>query len=350
MSQEVNTANAEAESQSVDQGISESEFAQRRLNQLSGQTAPEADGQETLNFEEEDNESVDTGEESPAAENEDVLSQFKLDDLSAEQIKALSKKLGSRAVDRYGELTARAKGAEEALAEYRKAHEEDPLASDKVEDNPFKDITTLQGLKEQAAEVDEIIEWAEDLLDDADDYGASDEITEVDGKPMTKAEVRKALKNARKSRKKYLPDQYQQLSDKHQKAQARQEYGRKAIEEFGWLQGDDNDTRKKYIEIANNESLKKVYSDNPELPYLLAHAVDNMYQRKAVDTKGNAAPKKAKRPALTPNMAPSPSSAPSGKSERKPAKQLKELADRFKKSGDANDFVSLRAKQIQNQI
>ena len=130
------------------------------------------------------------GEEAPAAEAPDVLSQFNLDEMSEDEIKALSKALGSRAVDRFA--TERAKGAER-LAELEDSLKDNPLSPKDVKNNPFSinDISTLQ---EKANEINDAIEWAEDILFESDEYGPNAEVAEVEGKSMTKAEVRSALK------------------------------------------------------------------------------------------------------------------------------------------------------------
>jgi hypothetical protein len=83
--------------------------------------------------------------------------------------------------------------------------------TEEVQDNPFDDVKDIKSLQEKAKEISDIIEWAEDVLFESDDYSAHDEVTELDGKKMTKAEVRSALKNARKSRDLYLPDQLKKV-------------------------------------------------------------------------------------------------------------------------------------------
>lgn len=352
MSKEVKEANAEAKTESVVKtNITEDDFIARRTGQNTGET-PAADVQE--NSEPTDDPSLEgEGEEES---NDDVLSKFNLDDYSAEEIKELSKKLGSRAVDRFGELTARAKGAEEELAKLRDSV--DPLATEPdPEDNPFSELNTLVELKEKAAEIDSIIEWAEDLMDESSDFGMTDSVGEVEGKPITKAELKTTLKNARKSRKTYLPAQYQQLQAQSQLAQSRQEFGRKALDEFEWLKGtDENDERRKeFIKIAGSKKMKEAFNASPELPYFLAHAVDNMYGRKTIDTDAPAKKqvetkqKRGSSPSLTPNKAPSASTAQPGVTERKPVKKIAELNARFHKSGKASDFVNFRTQQFKTK-
>ena len=73
-----------------------------------------------------------------------------------------------------------------------------PLETQQVANNPYESVDSLEGLQEKAQEVTEVIEWAEEMLFNADGYGPEDVVTEVEGKELTKADVRKSLLNARK--------------------------------------------------------------------------------------------------------------------------------------------------------
>ena len=160
--------------------------------------------------------------------------------MSEEELRELADKLGSRAVARYGELTAKRKSAEERLARLEASlkEKENPLdAPKKVENNPFSNIENIEGLQEKADEVNNIVEWAEDILFESDAYAADDVVTEVDGKEMTKAEVRKALLQARKAQKTFLPDQLRVLQTQAQSEQMSQAFEAQAKQELVWLQG-----------------------------------------------------------------------------------------------------------------
>ena len=121
MTDEIETANAEADQSSVDNNnISVEDFAMRRLGQLNPEAeepqeeeVEETEEQETEEVtEEETEESVETEEATEETEESDnVLSQLDLDDMSEEDLRELADKLGSRAVARFGELTAKRKAA-----------------------------------------------------------------------------------------------------------------------------------------------------------------------------------------------------------------------------------------------
>jgi hypothetical protein len=353
MSNEVITVDAETEQNSVG-NITAEDFAIQRLGQTQGEPAEdtqEVQEEEVLEEAVESEEEViqETENEPSEEETEDVLSQYNLDDLSEDELKDLAEKLGSRAVARFGELTAKRKAAEEELEKVKQSLQQDPLKreTEEVQDNPFDDVKDIKSLQEKAKEISDIIEWAEDVLFESDDYSAHDEVTELDGKKMTKAEVRSALKNARKSRDLYLPDQLKKVQRNETAESLKKELGSKALKEFEWLKEEDNDTRKAFLSIAANKDLQKVYKQYPvlgaELPYMLAHAVDSMYARKTVPS---TATKKAGKHKINPPKSSVPSSAMPEQGQRKSSKVLQDLSSRFKQSGNKDDFISLRTKQL----
>ena len=89
--------------------MSEGDFIQRRL---SGKGTAKAESEAEKQKEVESTEKVEkpeAGEETPEAQKQDVLSKAKsgnLDDLSEDELSQLAKSIGSKAVARYGELTA----------------------------------------------------------------------------------------------------------------------------------------------------------------------------------------------------------------------------------------------------
>ena len=359
MSNEVISVDAEPEQKSVE-NITAQEFALQRLERLQGEK-PEAETEQVEEQEsqeeevleeavESEEEAIQETESEPSEEEtEDVLSQYNLDDLSEDELKDLAEKLGSRAVARFGELTAKRKAAEEELDRVKQSLQQDPLKqeAEDVQDNPFDDVQDIKSLQEKAKEISDIIEWAEDVLFESDDYSAHDEVTELDGKKMTKAEVRSALKNARKSRDLYLPDQLKKVQRAESAETLKKELGAKARKEFEWLNEEDNETRKAFLSIAANKDLQSVYKKYPvlgaELPYIIAHGVDNIYARKAIPS---TPVQSGSKPKISPPKSSVPSSAMSERGERKSSKVLKDLSSRFKQSGRKDDFISLRTKQL----
>ena len=361
MTEEIATADAEAGKISVDKSnISVTDFAQRRIGELAPGTeqpqdeeAEEVIEQETEEVLEEsvDTEEAETSEESP--ESEDVLSQLDLDDMSEEDLRELADKLGSRAVARFGELTAKRKAAEEKLTqlEARLKEKPNPLETKKVENNPYGNLDTIEKLQQKAAEVDQVVEWAEDLIFESDGYGADDVVTEVEGKEWTKKDVRQSLLRARKAQKTFLPDQLSKVQLRAEGEVLTKQFDSQAKQELSWLEGDDNDLRKQFEATVGDERFKKLKSvlkrESPDiaaqLDYWFAHATNSIHGRKPVEVN-------KKSPTLNPPKTGNPASAQSEKGMGRTAKALKELDARFKTTGSAKDFAALRKLKMSSQL
>ena len=360
MTEEIATADAEAGKISVDKSnISVTDFAQRRIGELApGTEQPQEEEteevieQETEEVLEEsvDTEEAETSEESP--ESEDVLSQLDLDDMSEEDLRELADKLGSRAVARFGELTAKRKAAEEKLTqlEARLKEKPNPLETKKVENNPYGNLDTIEKLQQKAAEVDQVVEWAEDLIFESDGYGADDVVTEVEGKEWTKKDVRQSLLRARKAQKTFLPDQLSKVQLRAEGEVLTKQFDSQAKQELSWLEGDDNDLRKQFEATVGDERFKKLKSvlkrESPDiaaqLDYWFAHATNSIHGRKLVGVG-------KKSPTLNPPKTGNPASAQSEKGMGRTAKALKELEARFKETGNARDFAALRKLKMSNR-
>lgn len=360
MSNEITEGVAEpsTETTALQSNMSAADFVNRRLGQLNEATQEEAPPVEATDEVTEETEvespEVEASEEIVAEQTEepegstDVLSQLDLDDMSEEDLRELSEKLGSRAVARFGELTAKRKAAEAKLKEMEASlQNNNPLETQTVADNPYASVDTIEGLQEKAKEVNEVIEWAEETLFNADGYGPEDVVTEVEGKELTKADVRKSLLNARKARDKYLPAQLQTVQRVQQSYQLREAFDAQAEQELNWLQGEDNDVRKNYEAMIGDPRFNSLREKaDPEvaaqLNYLMAHAANSIYGRKPV----KEAPKSA---TLTPPKAAITAGATSDKGVNKSVKALKDLNQRFRQSGNKSDFITLRTQQLKNR-
>ena len=356
------TDNAESEPSSVATNISVSELAARRLGGSKEPESPapevEEEGTEETPLESEETEEVNSepeessGEEDVSTEtSEDVLSQIDLDEMSEDDLRELSKKLGSKAVERFGKLTAQRKAAEEELARLRASLEEadnDPLkGTQEVKNNPYGNIDSIEGIQAKADEVNGIIEWAEDVLFNADGYGPDDYVTEVEGKEITKADVRKHLLSARKSRDKFLPAQLKTIKSRIEGKQLKEAFLSKASEELSWFTGEDNDTRRQYEAMVKDPRFSQIENALPpdlaaQVPYLMAHAANSIYGRKVIQDKPSST-------RLNPPSQPNGAGATSERKANPSAKKLKEIRNRFNTSGNKSDFVTLRTLQMQNR-
>jgi hypothetical protein len=331
-----NAGNSEPVENTVD-NITPSDFIDRRLN--AGDNVEETNQAEAPKS---------TPEETQATESNDVLSQMDLDNMSEDQLKEISQKLGTKAVARFGELTARRKQAEERLqrlerelADVKQQRQEVP----EVKDNPLKNVSDPKELRQHNDSAREIIEWAENLLDDHEDARANDVIADIDGKKYTKVDVKKNLRQSREVVNKFVPAQAAELQKKVKYENDTRAFQRKALTEFAWMKDKNSSTTKRYNAMINDKRLAKLSETNPELsaqmPYLLAHAANSMYGRKLVSTNASN-----KAPSITPpKTTPSNTATP----ERKPSSvsaNQKEIAQQFAKSGNTNDYIALRTLQL----
>lgn len=294
----------------------------------------------------------DAKESKEEAKDKEVLSKVNLDELSDEDIVELSQKGKSGLLKRVAELTAKRKVAEERLAQREQelaqliSQKPSPLLQSETEIP--KEISALNKPEEIQAkfkQVEEVIEWAERVLDANDHLAASDVAISVDGKDYTKAQVKEYMREARKVKDKYLPAQVRELQTKVQREQVRQTLELQARKELEWFDGEDNDVRKNYQAMMSDPRLAKLTEAAPDLapqlPYILAHAANSMYGRKALSLE--PATKAVK---MTPPSAPSASVAQSDRSEDRGERSVKEIAKRLQESGRPDDFIALRTAQI----
>ena len=360
MTDEITTADSGADTKPVEHtNISVTDFANRRLGEMTPKAEQPQEESEPVADESVEENSEEAIEETQEAESEnsevdlnseDVLSQIDLDTMSEEELQELSEKLGSKAVARFGALTAKRKAAEERLAalEAELKDKKNPLETQKkVENNPFSSLTTIEELQSKSAEVDNIIEWAEDLLFESDGYAADDVITELQGSELTKADVRRSLLQARKASKTFLPDQLRKVEAQIKGTQLEAAFEKRAKDELSWLTGDDNDTRRQYESTISDPRFKKIKEvvkrEAPEisgqLDYFFAHAANSIYGRKPV-------PQGKSGMTMNPPRTGPTGSAKSDKSQSRTAKAIKDLQNQFHQSGNARDFAALRKLQM----
>ena len=348
MTDEIKTDNVESEQKTTDNSLTPAEFMAQRVGSPQGESEV---AEESKTEEEVVNKSAtETEEEETQA---DVLSQLDIDDLSEDELKALSTKLNSRAVARYGELTKKRKAAEERMEQMERQltelqnskKEEVPV----VKDNPLKDIVDPAKLQEEAVNAQEVVDWAEDLLYERGDYGPDDVIATVDGKEVTKAQVRKTMRHSQNVLRKYIPAQMQEIQKKNTAIQAREAFAKKAEEELPWMKNKNSDAYKKYDAMINDRRLVDLQSINPEvaaqMPYIVAHAANSMYGRKVLPPT-RTAPRAIK---AAPPKSATTAAAKSEKTVPRTTKKLQDQSKAFQSTGSTNDFIALRTLQMQNR-
>lgn len=334
--------------------MSEGDFIQRRL---AGKGTAKAESEAEKQKEAEPKEKAEkpkTKDDAPEASEQDVLSKAKsgnLDELSEDELSQLAKSIGSKAVARYGELTAKRKAAEERVrfleGELARRSDTTAKAVEEVKDNPFASIKDAAGLSEKAKEIKEVIEFAETRLDDSSDIGPDDIAATVDGKEYTKRQLRETLRRARKARDEYLPDVERRISVVENSKKLRVSLDEQTRKEIPWLEDVNDERKKQYDAIIADPRLKKLEEFAPDiaaqLPYFFAHASNSIYGRKEIALSETAS---GKKPSSRPPENPESGAAASRKPESIQTKQIGDLESKFKASGDKNDWLKLRTAQI----
>lgn len=295
-------------------------------------------------------------QEEVTEDSNNVLSKINLDELSEQEIKELGQKLGAGAVKRFGKMTAMRKQAEEENQALKKKLKElqgnksQKVSQKDLVDNPYKDIKTPEGLQKKLSEVEQVIEWADDILDASDDYRANDIVTEQNGKQLTKADVRKIQKSARKSKDKYLPQQGQFLRQASEAQVLQKNLVERTRKEISWSKDPESEVTKKYQAMLNDRRLvDSLENADPSLkaqmPYILAHAANSMYARKVVDT-GTTQPTKQTKSLSPPKSVNTTAAVPSrNRDQRKKVISAKKQI--FKSSnGNVDSFIKLRTEQL----
>ena len=330
--------------------ISFDDYINRRSQEVSEPEAPAAEPEdesweeteeslepEAVSDEPEESDEEVTEEEEEEEQEIDLLS------LNPEQLQALAKKSRSRLLHRVGELTAQKKALEEKLSSQA---ESKPLPVVPQEENPFRDIESVEGLQAKFAELEKVAEETDNILEEHEDYGAEDIIV-VGDREFTKKEIRKANRNAREAMAKYLPAQHAELARREQRVQMEAHYTGLIPQEVPELANEDSELSKQYKALLSDplvEQVNKLVPDlGPQLPYILAHAVRSIHrsQKSKAVVKAAGSVSKAKVPGT-------PFGAGAAKSGPKTAKKSADQAyQRFQASTSVEDWVAARVARMQ---
>jgi hypothetical protein len=326
--------------------MSDKDFLSSRIARMTKAAKPESKPESVPQPEEKkDAESSQEGQQTESPKAKEVLSKD-VDELTDEEISELAQKGKSGLLKRIAELTAKRKLAEEKAAALEAAVQQakQQLPEPKVENNPYANVATIDDLQGKLKEVNEVVEWAEEILFRSEDMAASDIVATVDGKEYTKADIRESLRKARRAKDRFIPAQFQELQAKTERANLENAFKQQARKELGWLEGEDNDVRKRYEAMVADPRLKKLKDSVPEIApqieYLIAHAANSMYGRREIPMD------KPKGPTLNPPSSPSNMAAAPEKAEARMEKSIKDVESRFRQTGKASDFIALRAAQI----
>lgn len=280
---------------------------------------------------------AETPEEVPSHDTKDV----NFDDLTDEEITELASKGKSRLLKRIADLTAKRKIAEARAAELEQERQKllqgDPLRPQKSnDDNPYKSVKTVEDLSAKAKDVDALIDFARDVLDDNEHAGYDDVIHEENGKGYTKAEVKKMLRLAEKAQKNHIPAQLRAIQEAQQRAAIRKQLQEEAKSNLKWMDGEDNDTRKQFQMLMQGPVVKKILETVPEaepyMDYLVAHASNSIWGRQEIPID---------KPSIKPTP---PATRPSSTGADAPPSRKDRVIEELKSSKNLSlaDFITLQ--------
>jgi hypothetical protein len=329
------------------------ELIARRTTQFSQPDEPEAEqseeeepddpaGEMPDEIEDETQPDEDATEETDGEETTDI----DLESLTPEQIQAIAKKGKSRLLQRFGELTAQKKALEEKLASQADAK---PLPkSIPAEDNPFRDLSTMEQIHAKFEELEKVADDTDRILEDHEDYGSDDVITLGD-REFTKKEIRTANRNARNAMAKFLPAQAQSIQRVAELTAMEQQFTAAIPLEIPEAADESTPIGAQYKAMREDPLIEQVRRSIPDLVpqlnYLLAHAARSLNLKKAVQKTAAMTPGTTPRPKVAGSpvgVGAAKSKAPAGKRDADEAYQ------RFEKTGSVEEWIAARAKKFQS--
>ena len=256
-----------------------------------------------------------------------------LDSLSEGEWQGIADHLNSRGADRIAGLIKERSELRQKL-EAEDTQQEDPLARPPdPEDNPYREINTVEELQAKASEVDDMIEWADSLIEENDNTHSDSVVHEEDGKEYTLREIKGLRRNARKARTTHLKNRYEELQGLQQIEAQRMQARQIAENEFEWMKQEDSPIRQRWEGVMAHPGLQPLKSQFPELDLVLAHAADSIH-RSEQRKQGKAPTAKQARSRMRPPENPgSGTAAPARQAPSAPA-GLESLTQQFDSTGN----------------
>lgn len=342
----------------ADGNISMAEFADQILKRKQAEEVePEAQAEETDEPAEDTAEPTEVAEEttaddevevedsSPPAEPSDVLSKYKidLDNLSEEESRELAKSLNASAIKRFGRLTAQKKALLAENAELQaQAEQAQQTQTNEIpeflKDNALHNISDIQGLAREVEQMNTLIEWAEEGLDNEVQYDDNgNEYAVMDGdKTYTKADLRRIRANAKKIIRKDAPARQKWIQEREQSDQ-------QAVQTFRFLGEPESDDYKLFMQVKNSPLYKPLVDYLPNSNFALGLMVEGM---RAVQVKQENASKPKPKPKAPVASAEAGASRPKTPQAKK-AKALQAAKAKFDQTGSMADYQSYL--KIKNQ-
>jgi len=334
----------------ADGNVSMAEFAEQLLQRKqANDSEPEAPTEEAEEPAEETAEVAEATEEPTAEETDetenvpspnpsDVLSQYgiDLDNLSEEESRDLAKALNASAVKRFGRLTAQKKAllAENEALQAQAEQAQSEQTSDTPEflkDNALHNVNDEQALMKEVENLNTLIEWAEDGLDNEMQYDddGNEYILKDSDKTYSKNDLKRIRSNAKKIIRKDAPARKQWIEERNNSDQ-------QALQTFDFLGDPESADYKLFMSVKDHKLYRPLVNHLPNANYALAAMVVGM------NTINERSAQKSK-PAPKPKSPVASTEAGTARVKTPQAAKLKAVEAAYKKyeeSGSMADYQS----------
>lgn len=326
-------------------------FAQLLIGASEGtedQPEVEETEEETEIEEVEETESDEVEDEETEAEGVDL----DLDNLTPEQVQEVAKKLRSKALSRYGDLTSQIKELK-ATVEQLRTQPADPLKTTrKVESPRIAAISTVEDLQAEREQAEAVEEWAQGILDENGASDPSDIVTEFKGKEYTKTQIRQMRDTARAALKRDIPARLAELQTVGELERQREWYDAQAAEIIPEIADEKSPVSATHKALLGDPNLQKAFKLVPEVgaygSFILAHAARSIEMLKAEQAKGKVkvatTTGKIPRPKAPAN--PSGVGAPAISPTAPKAKQIEHRRRQFEETGDPEAAAAYLAETM----
>lgn len=334
----------------ADGNVSMAEFAEQLLQRKqANDSEPEATTEEAEVPAEETAEVAEATEEPTAEETDetenvpspnpsDVLSQYgiDLDNLSEEESRDLAKALNASAVKRFGRLTAQKKAllAENEALQAQAEQAQSEQTSDTpgfLKDNALHNVSDEQALMKEVENLNTLIEWAEDGLDNEVQYDddGNEYILKDGDKTYSKNDLKRIRSNAKKIIRKDAPARQQWIEERNNSDQ-------QALQTFDFLGDPESADYKLFMSVKDHKLYRPLVDHLPNANYALAAMVVGM------NTINERSAQKSK-PAPKPKSPVASTEAGTARVKTPQAAKLKAVEAAYKKyeeSGSMADYQS----------
>ena len=343
-----NSANIETP---ADGNVSMAELADQLLASKQAKEAqPEASTEETDEPAEETAEPTEVSEETQSAEDVETeddsspppqpsefdLSKYNidLDNLSEEESRNLAKALNASAVKRFGRLTAQKKAllAENAELQAQAEQAQQVPNSDVpafLKDNALHNVTDIQSLTKEVENLNTLIEWAEDGMDNEVQYddNGNEYVLQDGDKTYTKADLKRIRANAKNIIRKDAPARQKWIQERAQSDQ-------QALQTFQFLGDAESDDYKLFMTVKQSPMYKPFLDHMPNSNFALGLMVEGLKAVKARQSQQAKPTPKPKAPVASTEAGTAKAKTP----QSKKLKAVEAAKKKYEASGSMADY------------